>query len=451
MCLNILSICIPPEYLRGMSNQFVMPSNPYGIFPPQPSVIPSDESRKAGIDASATDKEPTTPSSFQEFQFPQYSTQVGLENIIPDKDKEMSKEVGSSVRGSRRTKWTMEEEVHLAKSWVNISQDPIVGNEQKDQAFWKRIGEYYNKYRPPTMDPLRDTIQSIYSNFYNNRGSGWSDEDVLVKAHSLWKSIKTTSLSTMSICGEFSRNVRNMLHESSQSLKRRQEPLNRGYTSTSNLDMNINIDDCEVHTRQLNEKAAKRKMKSKKKKEVDEVESLVANEEFQHILRVQNTNVDGKQKIMFALTSIKGIGRRFANIVCKKADVDMNKRAGELSNAEIDSLMVIVANPRQFKIPDWFLNRKKDYKDGKFSQVTSNALDMKLRDDLERLKKIRFDFSLLGILSRLQCFFFIYLFFFCASHRNHRGLRHYWGLRVRGQHTKTTGRRGKTVGVSKKR
>ncbi|PHU00423.1 40S ribosomal protein S18 [Capsicum chinense] len=151
--------------------------------------------------------------------------------------------------------------------------------------------------------------------------------------------------------------------------------------------------------------------------------SLVANEDFQHILRVQNTNVDGKQKIMFAMTSIKGIGRRFANIACKKADIDMNKRAGELSAAELDSLMVVVANPRQFKIPDWFLNRQKDYKDGKFSQVTSNALDMKLRDDLERLKKIR----------------------------NHRGLRHYWGLRVRGQHTKTTGRRGKTVGVSKKR
>ncbi|KAF5465706.1 hypothetical protein F2P56_015687 [Juglans regia] len=98
-------------------------------------------------------------------------------------------------------------------------------------------------------------------------------------------------------------------------------------------------------------------------------------------------------------------------------------RAGELTAAELDNLMVIVANPRQFKIPDWFLNRKKDYKDGKYSQVVSNALDMKLRDDLERLKKIR----------------------------NHRGLRHYWGLRVRGQHTKTTGRRGKTVGVSKKR
>nr|CAD1841659.1 unnamed protein product [Ananas comosus var. bracteatus] len=126
--------------------------------------------------------------------------------------------------------------------------------------------------------------------------------------------------------------------------------------------------------------------------------SLIANEDFQHILRVLNTNVDGKQKIMFALTSIKGIGRRFANIVCKKADVDMNKRAGEISAAELENLMTIVANPRQFKIPDWFLNRKKDYKDGRYSQVVSNALDMKLRDDLERLKKIR----------------------------NHRGLRHYW-------------------------
>ena len=29
---------------------------------------------------------------------------------------------------------------------------------------------------------------------------------------------------------------------------------------------------------------------------------------------------------MFAMTSIKGIGRRYANICCKKADIDMNKR-----------------------------------------------------------------------------------------------------------------------------
>jgi small subunit ribosomal protein S18e len=125
---------------------------------------------------------------------------------------------------------------------------------------------------------------------------------------------------------------------------------------------------------------------------------------------------------MFAMTSIKGIGRRFANICCKKADVDMDKRAGESSAAELDNLMTVVAKPRQFKVPYWFLNRE-DLKDGKASQFVSNALDMKLRYDFKRLKEIR----------------------------NHRGLRHCWGIHVCGQHTKTTGHRGKTICVSRKR
>merc|ERR1711907_682886 len=152
--------------------------------------------------------------------------------------------------------------------------------------------------------------------------------------------------------------------------------------------------------------------------------SLVINDkEFQHILRILNTNIDGRQKVVFALTSIKGVGRRFANVVCKKGEVALDKRAGELTNDEVERVVTIIQNPRQFKIPDWMLNRKKDIKDGKFGQMVSNGLDMKLRDDLERMKKIR----------------------------AHRGLRHYWGLRVRGQHTKTTGRKGRTVGVSKKK
>ncbi len=145
--------------------------------------------------------------------------------------------------------------------------------------------------------------------------------------------------------------------------------------------------------------------------------------DFQHILRILGTNVDGKQKVMYAMTAIKGIGRRFSNLVCKKADVVMDKRAGELTQNEMDALVNVVQNPLEYKIPQWMLNRRKDFKDGKTSQLSSNQIDQKMRDDLERLKKIR----------------------------NHRGLRHYWGLRVRGQHTKTTGRRGKTVGVSKKK
>jgi small subunit ribosomal protein S18e len=151
--------------------------------------------------------------------------------------------------------------------------------------------------------------------------------------------------------------------------------------------------------------------------------SFVQEGNFQHILRIANTNVDGKQKVMYALTAIKGIGRRFSNIVLKKADIDLSKRAGELTQEEIEKIITVMTHPRQFKIPNYFLNRQKDIKDGKYTQVFANNLDTKLREDIERLKKIR----------------------------AHRGLRHYWGLRVRGQHTKTTGRKGRTVGVSKKK
>lgn len=144
---------------------------------------------------------------------------------------------------------------------------------------------------------------------------------------------------------------------------------------------------------------------------------------FQHIIRLLNTNVDGTQKIVFALTAIKGVGRRFATVVCKKAEIDLAKRAGDLEVADLERIVTIMQNPTQYKIPTWFLNRQKDCKDGSNSQLLSNGLDNKLREDLERLKKIR----------------------------AHRGLRHSWGLRVRGQHTKTTGRFGRTVGVSKKK
>merc|ERR1711957_786267 len=49
--------------------------------------------------------------------------------------------------------------------------------------------------------------------------------------------------------------------------------------------------------------------------------SLVVPEKFQHILRVLNTNIDGRIKIMYALTAIKGVGRRYANICLRKADI----------------------------------------------------------------------------------------------------------------------------------
>jgi small subunit ribosomal protein S18e len=125
-----------------------------------------------------------------------------------------------------------------------------------------------------------------------------------------------------------------------------------------------------------------------------------------------NTNVEGRQTVPYGLTAITGIGRRMGNLIAKKCDIPLNKRSGELTTDEINRIVAVLTNPLQFKIPGWFLNRQKGFKDGKDSHAFTNDLARALRDDLERRKRCR----------------------------NHRGLRHFWGLRVRGQHTKTTGR-----------
>jgi Ribosomal protein S13/S18 len=66
-----------------------------------------------------------------------------------------------------------------------------------------------------------------------------------------------------------------------------------------------------------------------------------------------------------------------------------NTSAGELTTEELERIVTIIQNPTQYKIPEWFLNRQKDIVDGKNSQLLANALDNKLREDIERLKKIR--------------------------------------------------------------
>jgi len=145
--------------------------------------------------------------------------------------------------------------------------------------------------------------------------------------------------------------------------------------------------------------------------------------EFKHILRILNTNVEGKRKVPFAIRGIRGIGRRFSFLICKKAKIDVQRRAGDLSESEIQKVTEIIADPVGNGVPKWFLNRQRDFKDGTYAQLASNLLDTKLREDLERLKKIR----------------------------SNRGLRHYWGLKVRGQHTKSTGRGHATLGVTRKK
>merc|ERR1719397_176744 len=52
----------------------------------------------------------------------------------------------------------------------------------------------------------------------------------------------------------------------------------------------------------------------------------------------------------------------------------LRNQSGELTEEDTEKLITIMQNPRQYKIPDWFLNRQRDIKDGKTNQVMANVL-----------------------------------------------------------------------------
>ncbi len=146
------------------------------------------------------------------------------------------------------------------------------------------------------------------------------------------------------------------------------------------------------------------------------------SEDFRHRLRVIGTDVDGTLKIEYALTKIKGISLSLANAILKKTGVSPDKRAGFLTETEIERIEEIIKDPAKGGLPSWLLNRRKELETGKDLHLVSADLVLKTKMDIERMKEIK----------------------------TWRGYRHAYGLKVRGQRTKTTGRAGKALGVKKK-
>jgi len=95
---------------------------------------------------------------------------------------------------------------------------------------------------------------------------------------------------------------------------------------------------------------------------------------------------------------------------------------GELSDVEIERLKSAI-NSAEKRLPWWMLNRKKDLITGEDKHIMGSDFVLKLREDINLLRKIR----------------------------SYRGIRHERGLRVRGQRTKSTGRKGLVVGVTRKK
>ncbi len=145
-------------------------------------------------------------------------------------------------------------------------------------------------------------------------------------------------------------------------------------------------------------------------------------EEFRHILRIIDTDVDGTLKAPYALKKIKGISLSLANAILKKAGINPNIRTGFLTEANIERIEEIIKDPTKHGIPSWLLNKRKDAETGEDKHLISADLILRTKMDVEQMKEIK----------------------------SWRGYRHAYGLKVRGQRTKTTGRSGKALGVKKK-
>ncbi len=61
----------------------------------------------------------------------------------------------------------------------------------------------------------------------------------------------------------------------------------------------------------------------------------MTEEQFKHIVRIANTDLDGNKKVVYALTGIKGIGYRMARSIVSVAGISPYEKMGNLSTADI--------------------------------------------------------------------------------------------------------------------
>ena len=145
--------------------------------------------------------------------------------------------------------------------------------------------------------------------------------------------------------------------------------------------------------------------------------------DFRYIVRMIGTDIDGLKKLPTGLLKIKGINKHLADAIVKVAGFDIGMSVGNLTDAEVKKLEEVIKDPSRFGVPVWLLNQRKDLETGKDIHLTGPDLTLNIRTGIKTM----------------------------IESRSWKGVRHSLGLKVRGQKTRTTGRKGRVVGVRRKR
>lgn len=146
-------------------------------------------------------------------------------------------------------------------------------------------------------------------------------------------------------------------------------------------------------------------------------------QDFLYIVRIANRDLKGERTVEMALSDIEGIGQRLARIIATRLGIDYSKKIGELDEETIETLKEYVEQKEYEDIPSWAVNHRKDIVTGKDMNLVSNDLEVQVQDDINYMKKMK----------------------------SYKGVRHETHHKVRGQRTRSNGRKGLSIGVIRKK
>ncbi|MCH2260848.1 30S ribosomal protein S13 [Candidatus Thalassarchaeum betae] len=151
-------------------------------------------------------------------------------------------------------------------------------------------------------------------------------------------------------------------------------------------------------------------------------EDAELGDDFAYILRMADSDVDGLRPIAIGLTSIRGVGMRTSQQICRLAGINGKTLGGHLSEEEQDSLRSAI-DDYATTVPWWLVNRQRDLGTNEDAHIVAMEVKMTRDDDISRM----------------------------AGIKAYRGMRHRSGHKVRGQRLRSNGRKGSTLGVEKKK
>ena len=141
------------------------------------------------------------------------------------------------------------------------------------------------------------------------------------------------------------------------------------------------------------------------------------------LIRLVDRDIIGDTSIYVAITKVRGADFMITNAICNVLKIPKDKPIQDFKPEDLKKIEDVMRNPKKYNLPTWLLNRQKDPETGEDNHLISADLKLRRQFDIRHLRK-------------MKCY---------------RGVRHARGLRVRGQKTRSTGRKGKAIGVARKK